>query len=175
VKIRSLGLKISLVVTILIAVIIVLVVWIVSIQSDTLISDLTKAEAKTANQTLFKAVADLRDSAALRSELISFSSDLIDGIVDDNFLLVERALKRNGEGLDEIIVTDTQGIVIKRSNSDQKGDSVLGQVAISTALRTDSSYATIDSLPGGGLIIRAATPVKTRSEILSGPSPVATT
>jgi len=160
VKIRSLGLKISLVVTLLIAVIIVLVVMIVSIQSETLISDLTKAEARTANQTLFKAVEDLRDSAALRSELISFSNDLIDGIVDDNFLLVERALRRNGEGLDEIIVTNTQGIVIMRSNSDQKGDSVAGQAAISNALLTDSTYATIESLPGGGLIIRGASPVK---------------
>ena len=159
-KIRSLGLKISLVVTILIAVIIVLVVWIVSIQSDRLISDLTEAEARTANQALVKAIDDLRDSAALRAELISYANDLIDGILDDNFLLAERAIQRNGEGLDEIIITDTHGIVIKRSNSDLKGDSVLDQAAISNALLTDSTYTTIERMPGGGLIIRGAAPVK---------------
>ena len=159
-KIRSLGLKISLVVTILIAVIIVLVVWIVSIQSDRLISDLTEAEARTANQALVKAMDDLRDSAALRAELISYANDLIDGILDDNFLLAERAIKRNGEGLDEIIITDTHGIVIKRSNSDLKGDSVLDHTAIANALLTDSTYTTIENLPGGGLIIRGAAPVK---------------
>ena len=167
-KIHSLGLKISLAVSILIAAIIVLVVLIVSIQTEALISSLTESEARTANQTFSKALQDYEDAAAFRAQLISFSADLIDGMVDGNFLLVDRALSRNGEGFDEIIVTDMSGTVIRRSNSDKQGDSIIYQKSIAAALATDQIQSTIEVGADGGLFVRGAAPVKDKFGNLIG-------
>jgi len=136
VKINSLGLKISLVVTLLIAVIIVPVILIVTVQTDALVSGLTDAEAKAANQTLVKAMQDYQDDAALRAELISISSDLSDAIVNNNPLVIERVLDSNSEGLDEITICDMNGIVIKRLSSDETGDRIQDGSSLAEALRT---------------------------------------
>jgi len=160
--------KISLVVTIVIAVIVVLIVLIVSIQTETLISRMVEAEAKTANQTLSKALQDYQDSIALRAEFIAFSSDLIDGIVDNNFLLIDRAIARNDVGLDEIIVTDTNGMVIRRTGSDEKGYSVINMPSIASALQNNATYSSIEIDGAGGLFIRGASPIKDKLGNLIG-------
>ena len=161
-KIHSLGLKISLAVSVLIAAIIVLVVLIVSLQTEALISDLTESEARTANQTFSKALQDYEGSAAFRAQLISFTSDLIDGIVDSNMLLIDRALTRNGEGFDEMVVTDTRGVVIWRTNSDIRGDSIIDHKSIAAAISTDQVQSTIETTHDGGLFVRGASPIKDR-------------
>ena len=167
-RIHSLGLKISLVVTLLIAVIIIPVVLIVTAQTDSLVSDVTEAEARAANQSLVKALQDYQDDALLRADLIAHSADVINAIVDNSSYLLGRAIIRNSEGLDEVTVCDINGNVLMRAHSEEKGDSILDQPSISRALTTGNMNRTIESVPGGGLFTRGSAPIRNQNGAIIG-------
>jgi len=167
-RIHSLGLKISLVVTLLIAVIIIPVVLIVTAQTDSLVSDVTEAEARAANQSLVKALQDYQDDALLRADLIAHSADVINAIVDNSSYLLGRAIIRNSEGLDEVTVCDINGNVLMRAHSEEKGDSILDQPSISRALTTGNLNRTIESVPGGGLFTRGSAPIRNQNGAIIG-------
>jgi len=167
-RIQSLGLKISLVVTLLIAVIIVPVVLIVTAQTNALVYDLTDSEARSANQTLVKALQDYKDDALLRADLIAHSVDVINAVDENSSYLLGRALIRNSEGLDDVTVCDINGIVLMRAHSDEKGDSIPEQGSFYRALTAGNLNKTIESVPGGGLFTRGSAPIRNQNGAIIG-------
>ena len=159
-KIKSLGLKISLIVTLVIAVIIVLIVFIVNSQTGVLVAELTQKNAETANHSFTKTIGDHKAEALLRADMIAISSDVIDAIIENDLATLKRDLTDFGEGLDEVTVCDKNGNVIIRTQNDQKGDNISNQTSIATALSTGTGVGIIEKVAGGGLSTRGSAAIK---------------
>jgi len=142
-KIKSLGLKVSLIVALMIAIIICVIVYIVSVQSDALVGNLTAKEAKTANASFAAEIKSLQEEAYLHAEIIAHLADVIDSILDGDDAKLKEALLEYATGVDTVMVTDAKGNVLMRTHSDQRGDSVMGQQIVSTTLGTGTGMATI--------------------------------
>jgi len=112
--IKSLGVKVSLIVAVMIAIIIVVIIYIVSTQSSALILDLTAKESAAANVTLNKEMSRLQDNALMRANIIAYSNDVIDAILNEDDDALKYALSHYDEGLDSAIITDVEGNVILR-------------------------------------------------------------
>ena len=69
-KIKSLGLKVSLIVAFMIAITVGTIVYIVSIQSGNLVSGLSKSKAVASNLALSKELNRLQDEALVHSKAI---------------------------------------------------------------------------------------------------------
>ena len=86
---------------IMIAVIIVTIVYIVSIQSSALVSGLVSSEAKAANAALAKELELLKKEAFASVEIIALSPDVINAILNEDTaaLKQENCLRaRGGQG-----------------------------------------------------------------------------
>jgi len=111
-KIKSIGIKVSLIVALMITVIVVVIVLIVSAQSSALIMEITKKEAAGANVSFSKQMEGYARDAARTANIIAYSNKVIDAIMsgDDNAL--KEALLDYGANIDTVMVTDSSGNVI---------------------------------------------------------------
>ena len=163
-KIKSLGLKISIIVAVIIAIIICIIFLIVSMQSTTLIKDLTSKEATAANVSFSKQLENLAKDAANISSIIASSSEVINAIqdnrIDANFKAV---LNELGADVDNVMVTDTGGNVLMRMDSDQKGDNVMSQSIVSSTLGNGTGMSMIGKDPAVGLSTRGSAVIKDHS------------
>ncbi|MCL2111589.1 MAG: methyl-accepting chemotaxis protein [Clostridiales bacterium] len=155
-KIRKLGLKVSLIVTLMIVVIIALTMWFVTISTDDLVTELAAKEAEAANIALQKTIQDLQDEAFARANMISHSADVINAILDGNQYAMKTTLLNFLPGLDVITLTDKDGVVLMRAHSNQRGDNIIDQKAISAALSTGYGIKTIEKGTSEGLVTRGS-------------------
>ena len=143
-KIKSLGLKISLIVSLMIAVMVVIIILIVTSRVNSLVQEFTREEAKIANHTLSKSISDHQDEAIARARLIASTEEVVDEIIAGNVDKLRETLLPFTEGVDLITVIDTQGNVILRMHNDKTGDSLLNQKAVSTTLATGQEVRLIE-------------------------------
>ena len=159
-KIRSLGLKVSLIVAITIAVIIAVNFYIVSVQSNALITDLSEKAAEAANTLFVKEVQRLQNEALSNAGIIAYAPDVVNSILNKNDAALKQALISYGASLDTVMVTDTKGTVLMRKHSDQKGDNVLNQNIVSTTLNTGRGMSAIAKGATVGLATRGSAAIK---------------
>jgi len=159
-KIKSLGLKTSLIVAVMIAATVVAIVYIVSTQSDALVTEITAVSAKSANKAFVTEVETLLEEAASRAVIIGSSGDIINAILVGNDSALKKTLTDLSSGIDIITLCDTDGYVLSRMHSDQKGDNVLNQRAISAALNTGKGIVAIERGSTMGLSTRASAAVR---------------
>jgi methyl-accepting chemotaxis protein len=143
-RIKSLGLKISLIVSLIIAAMVLLIVFIVTTRVESLVEDLTWKEAKAANHAFEKSLQGLQEDARVRAEMIAHTPSIIDAILSNNDIALRDLLVILGEGLDVVTLCDTNGDVLARSHSDRKGDNVLNQYALSSALSSGNGVSAIE-------------------------------
>ena len=143
-KIKSLGLKVSLIVAIMLAITIAAIIYIVSSQSNVLVQQLASHEAKAANSTFAQELQNLQNDAKTRADLITFSPDIINSILNEDEELLRNTLYNYREDMDVITLCDADGNVLMRTHNDQKGDNVMSQKALSVALKTGMGVATIE-------------------------------
>jgi len=155
-KIKSLGLKISLIVALMIALIIVTIVFIVSTQSEALMTELALNQAKAANVTVVKELESLQHDAEVCAGVIGYSHEVINAILTENETALKSALMLYGADVDTATVTDAEGIVILRKHSDQKGDSIYSQEIVSNTLSTKKGYSMIAKGATVGLATRGS-------------------
>ena len=79
-KIKSLGLKISLLVFLFIAIIVVILVYEVSTQTDALVEDLVSTQAATTNNILSQTIENLKAEALNTATIIARSPAVIAAI-----------------------------------------------------------------------------------------------
>jgi len=159
-KKQSLGLKVSVIVAFMIALIIIFIVLIVSLQSSQLISEITAREADTANTFLAKELQNLQDEAMNYARIIAYSNDVVNAIQTGDEAALKQALIYYGGSLDTATITDAQGNVLSRKHNDQKGDNIYNQFVISTALTTGSGANQIARGSTVGMSTRASYAVK---------------
>ena len=159
-KIKSVGLKVSLIVALMITVIISIIFYIVSVQSDKLVEYLASNEATASNITFAKELQRLQNEALTRAEIISLSLEVINAVLKNDIAALKEALTHHGAGLDLITVCDTKGNVLMRMHHELKDDYVLNQRALSTALNTGKSISTIEKGTIAGLSTRGSAPIR---------------
>ena len=159
-KIKSLGLKISLIVAAMVAIIVCVIVLIVSAQSNALITELTAKEAKAANISLSMEIQNLKKDAMGHARLVANSSRVIDSIVKKDDAALKDALLELYDDIDSMTVVDTEGIAIMRVHSDQRGDSMMNQEIVATTLKTGESHNAIAKGSTIGLSTRGTAVIK---------------
>ncbi|MDR1692183.1 MAG: methyl-accepting chemotaxis protein [Oscillospiraceae bacterium] len=141
---KSLGLKISLIVSLMIAAIIVLTVFIVTARTDELVNTLTYNQAKSANNNLVSSMERYTREAKERADMIAASADIIRAVEYRNEENLAAAVEAFRTGLDLITVVDAEGDVLLRVHNDKRGDNLGSQKAISAALTTGNGIAIIE-------------------------------
>ena len=143
-KIKSLGLKISLIVAVLVAVIVVVVMVVVVSGSDGLVTDLTGKAAKAANLAFESQVQSLEDEALTFANFIAGDVDVINALSNRDADALTEVINRLEFELDSIAVCDANGVVIARSNDDRRGDNISNLEDIHIALTTGTGISTIE-------------------------------
>ena len=159
-KIKSLGLKISLIVALVVVVIIGLTFWVASSETDKLLYELTISEAKSANKALSKALEENQNEAHIRAMLIAGEKSVADNIIHNDPKALRELLTDFMEGMDVITLCDINGNVLARGHSDQTGDNVLSQKALAIALGTGVGASTIERGSVVGLSTRGSSAIK---------------
>ena len=159
-KIKSLGVKVSLIVALMITVIVVVIVFIVSAQSSALIMEITEREAAGANASFSKQIEGFEKEAASTANIIAYSNKVVESILSGDDKALKEALTEYGVNVDTVMVADSKGDVIMRKHSDQKGDNVMGQSIVSDTLRTGVGIGTIAKGSTVGLATRGSSVIK---------------
>ena len=153
-KIKNLGLKISLIVSLIIAAIIVITVSIINNRTDDLVKSLTGTEAKTANEAFAKSITGYQEEAYLRANMIAGAQDVINAIVRGDAAALREVLAPYAYGLDLITVVDKDGNVLARTHNDKVGDNIGSQKAIAAALTTGQGIYVVE--PGATVKLSTA-------------------
>ncbi|MCL1821001.1 MAG: methyl-accepting chemotaxis protein [Oscillospiraceae bacterium] len=159
-KIKNLGLKISLIVSLMTAIMIVLVVFIVTLRTDALVSRLTTTEARSANATFAEHIHNLQNDTYMRAQMIADSPDIVNSILNGNEAELKKDLVNMGIGFDVVTLCDAEGTVLARMHNDTKGDNVLSQTALSVALNTGTGMSTIEKGSVVGLSTRGSAAIR---------------
>ena len=159
-KIRNLGLKVSLIVALMFAMIISIIVYIMSVQSSALVMALVENEAAAANNSFAKELQRLQNDVLERARIVAYSYDVVETILNKNYTELKNNLANYREGIDTIMVTDVSGNVLARVHSDRSGDNVMSQRAVSTAINTGTGIKTIDKGATVGLATRGSAAIK---------------
>ncbi|MCL1809962.1 MAG: methyl-accepting chemotaxis protein [Clostridiales bacterium] len=167
-KIKSLGLKISLMVTLLIVVMLTITYLIVSAQTTTLLNEITGAEAKAANRAFAKGLEDYQNEAHVRAMMIANEAYVEECVLERNTAELKKVLVGAMDGLDVITLCDENGIVLARGHSDQAGDNVMDQGTLAVALKTGTGTNTIEKGSLVGLSTRASAAIKDQNGRIIG-------
>ena len=167
-RIKNLGLKVSLIVALMIAVIICITFFSVSEQSNSLIMDLTAKEARSSNIAFAKEMEKLQLDALMRARIIAYSPDFVNALLERDEAALKKLFDNYGEGLDLITVCDTNGDVIIRAHSDLRGDNVMNQHALSVALNPAHNISTIEKGTVVGLSTRGSATIRDHSGNIIG-------
>jgi len=159
-KIKSLGLKISIIVALIIAIIVVVLVYIVSTQTDALVEDLVSTQAATTNNILAQSIDNLQADALKTSTIISRSPAVIRAVESGNADEIRSSLMVYADDVDVVTLCGPDGIVLARTHNDQVGDNVGSQRAISVALSTGTGIATIEKGSVVGLSTRGSAAIR---------------
>ena len=108
-KIRRLGVKVSLIVTIMIAVIIGLTIIIVWSQTDVLVNDVATRNAEAANHSLRITIDELKQEALTRAEIIANSDEVAKAIQNNNHYALKESVTNIKTGLDLVMIYDIEG------------------------------------------------------------------
>jgi len=167
-KLKSLGLKMSIIIAIMIAVLIAVIIYIVSVQSTELTEALIQKEANAANVALVKQLETLTKEAYSASRIVANSGEVIESILTNQDDALKKALIDLGENVDTVMVVAPDGNVIMRKHSDQRGDNVMSQSIVSTTLSTGVGMTTIAKGATVGLATRGSAVIRDYSGNIIG-------
>ena len=160
---RSLGLKISLLVALVIIIMIGAIVYIVNTRTTAMVDEITSNEAKAANHALALALQEYQDGAHACAEMIANSPEVIEALMDGDEILLRSEIDLLGMEMDIVTLCDTDGNVFMRMHNDKVGDNILNEHAISSALTTGVGASTIEEVPGMGLSTRGSAAITDHS------------
>ena len=159
-RIKSLGLKISLIVALMIAAIIAVVVYVVMARSEALVRSLTEKQSKAANLAFVSQMSSLQDGALNLARHIATDIDVVNAVSAKNADELQTAFGKIDINADTVVVCNTDGVVIARLNDSKNGDSVMDMLDVSTALKTGTGISTIERGANGALMTAGSSVVK---------------
>ncbi|MDR1754034.1 MAG: methyl-accepting chemotaxis protein [Eubacterium sp.] len=158
-KLKSLGLKISLIVAMFIAVIITTVLYISVTKVNAMVDNFAVENAKTANNVFASSMQSRLNDALVYAERAAGSKDIVEAMTTGYVGTLESLLRGEYmQDLDIISICDVNGNVLVRGHSDQKGDNVLDQKNIASAL-AGKPLAVIEKGLLTGLAARGGAPI----------------
>ena len=160
IMIKSLGLKISLLVALMIIIIIGAILYIINAKTTAMVDELTSSDAKAANHALEYAMQEYQDNALACAEMIALSPEVINSLLFDDAAALKSEIKLLGAEMDAVTICDTNGIVIMRMHSNEKGDSIKDQKAVTAALTTGQGRCAIEKATSMGLSTRGSAAIK---------------
>ncbi|MCL1804462.1 MAG: methyl-accepting chemotaxis protein [Clostridiales bacterium] len=159
-KLKSLGLKISLIVALMITAVIIVSLVIVMSQSDRLIMDLTEKDAATANMSFAKAIDDHQSDVLIRAMMVAGDPSVVTGILEHDLEELKIFISLFLNGYDTITLCDKDGKALVRAHSDEAGDDMSDMRTISTTLATGQSHSTIEKDSHSSLSARGSAAVR---------------
>jgi len=162
-KIKSLGLKVSLIVSVMIALIVILIVIIVSMQSTTLVDKLVAREARSANGALAKELDTLQKGAAADVLKVASSQEIVNAMLTGNSRALAEAIDIANEDFDIVLVCDSNGVILAQNVGDNSGESLMNNSAVSSALSTGTGQTGITRhILTGQLSVSASSAIRDR-------------
>jgi len=128
-----------------------LTIWIVMVQTDSLVAEFASKEAEAANISLSETLNSMQSDALERAKLIARATDVINAITNRDEAALTRALNNYRAGMDDITVCDANGVVLLRVQNNIKGDNIMSQNVVSTAITTGLGVSAIETADSGGL------------------------
>ena len=142
-KIKSLGLKVSLIVALMFTVIIVFIVLIVYAQSTRLIDDLTTKEAAAANVSFKKEIQALQDEALLIARIIAYSSIVADAVASRDEDALNAALAYYHDETDTLTVCDAEGNILAHAHDGASSGNIYNEDTVSETLTTGTGMGVL--------------------------------
>ncbi|MCL2663997.1 MAG: methyl-accepting chemotaxis protein [Defluviitaleaceae bacterium] len=148
-KIKSLGLKVSLIVALMVAIMLTIVITIVSVQSSELIIEITAREAASANNSFKKQIDDLEATALTNAKIIGYSHNVIDALLKNDTAMLRDTLSFYSDEMDFITIFDKNGAIAVQLGSDSGSAGLdlvtraLNSGTASSALLTDSDLGIV--------------------------------
>ena len=167
-SIKSLGLKISILVALVIAALVVTISLIVQTETDSLIDSLVSTQAATANNILVQSIDNLKAEAFNTARIISRSYTVIDAIEAGDMDGLKTALIAYGDNVDVVTLVDPDGIVLMRAHNDITGDNTRNEQSLATALATGEGVAIIERGAGGVLFTQGSAAIYSHDGDLLG-------
>jgi len=167
-KIKSLGLKISLIVSLLILVIVALIILVVTDRTEYMLTRVTAEQARTANQALAKTLEGYQRDAIARAEMMAYSPDVFNAIIGHNDAGLKVALQFLGNDMDGVVLCDEYGTVKVRTHNNEKGDQIVEGTPAAITLATGQPISSIERGPDGGIYIYGSAAIRNRMGQLIG-------
>jgi methyl-accepting chemotaxis protein len=167
-KIKSLGLKVSLIVAVMIVIIITIIVIIVSQRSNALVIGLTESEALSANTALAKYIDNLERDALATAGKIAYSPDVVRALLDGDISALASAVSVYCDDLDVATVTDARGVVLTRKHNDITGDNISNSKVVAAVINTGKGISMIYTESVDGLATRGSAPIRDEEGNLIG-------
>ena len=147
----KLGFKVSFIVTLMVAVIVGLTIWIVSVQTNSLVNDIASSNAQSANYSLQAMLEEYQDEVFSRAEMIGKTSGVISAVRNSEPYSLYSEITALRSGVDIIIVYDRNGKFLTRSDSGLDGSIFDNQEDIQETLSTWQGTRTIKKGTDGKL------------------------
>ena len=159
-KIRRLGVKVSLIVTIMIAVIIGLTIIIVWSQTDVLVNDVATRNAEAANHSLRITIDELKQEALTRAEIIANSDEVAKAIQNNNHYALKESVTNIKTGLDLVMIYDIEGNLLVSTVVDIDQNTFNNRAEILNTISTRASVSTIVEASDGNLYTYGSAAIK---------------
>ena len=159
-ELKSLGMKVSLIVALMIAVIVIVITVIVSTLSSEMINDLTVNDAHSANNMLAKEVDNLVHDAEVRARIIANSNDVIDSIIAGDANALKDMLIELCDEMDTATIVDAQGYVLIRMHNERRGDNIFGLKGVGDVLASGADSGIVVRDPGDWLATRGTAVIR---------------
>ncbi len=153
---KNIGVKISIIVTVLIAAMVALIVLIVNSRTESMVDNLTAMQAATANHAFAHNLEIYQQDAMTRAGMIATASDVINGVGAQDLALLKSSAVLFGDGMDVVTIVDKEGIVLARMHNDTVGDSQMNQSTIIYALQNGKGTSAIEKGGQSGLATRGS-------------------
>ena len=159
-KIRRLGVKVSLIVTIMIAVIIGLTIIIVWSQTDILVNDVATRNAEAANHSLRITIDELKQEALTRAEIIANSDEVAKAIQNGNLYALKESVTNIKTGLDLVMIYDKDGNFLVSTVHGADQNTFNNRAQILETITTRTSVSTIIEASDGNLYTYGSAAIK---------------
>jgi len=137
------------------------IVYIVQIQKNNLINELTINHAQTANRSLVNFLSELEERVSMRAQVIAGDEAVKSSVRNNDYDMLKRFLINFVHGIDYIGICDAQGIILARAHNDNRGYDVSKFRGVSTVMSTGKAATAIEAIDSidSRLAIYASVPV----------------
>ena len=167
-RIKSLGLKVSLITALMIAAVIVVNIIAVTSSTKVMIEEIAEDTAAVTDKMFMSMIGQWQSEALNVAGIIAKSPEVIDAVINRENNTLRQILSTKYMGVVDIItLSDSNGIVLARGHETKTGDNASGQKALAAALRGTGAGA-IEKDTASGLATGGSAPIYDYSGNLIG-------